>query len=86
MKMLVDNVRRVKGNVKFAIANVPHRTRINGRQDLIDNTNTYNAMLASAIPAWSTTDSPVYLVGFAENYKCKSCSNFLTGLLGSIVY
>jgi hypothetical protein len=70
MKTLVDNVRRVKGNVKFAIANVPHRTRINGRQDLIDNTNTYNAMLASAIPAWSTTDSPIYLVGFAENYNC----------------
>jgi hypothetical protein len=71
MKTLIDNVRGQKSNVKFAIANVPHRTRINGRQDLIDNTITYNSMLASSIPGWSTTNSPIHLVQFNENYKCK---------------
>ncbi|KAF2026064.1 SGNH hydrolase, partial [Setomelanomma holmii] len=70
MKTLIDNVRGQKGNVKFAVANVPHRTRINGRQDLIDNTITYNSMLASAIPGWSTSNSPIQLVQFNENYKC----------------
>jgi hypothetical protein len=71
MKTLIDNVRGQKGNIKFAIANVPHRTRINGRQDLIDNTIKYNSMLASSIPGWSTADSPIHLVQFSENYKCK---------------
>lgn len=72
MKNLVDNARGVKSNVKFAIADVPHRTRLDGRQDLIDGTEKYNGKLAEAIHEWSTEDSPVRLVGFCENYDCRS--------------
>lgn len=75
MKQLIDNARNAKGNIKFAIANVPQRTRINGRQDLIDMTIDYNSKLATAIPGWSTTNSPIKLVKFSENYACKFCSS-----------
>ncbi|KAH7349089.1 fibronectin type III domain-containing protein [Pyrenochaeta sp. MPI-SDFR-AT-0127] len=70
MKQLINNARNAKGNIKFAIANVPQRTRINGRQDLIDMTIDYNSKLATAIPGWSTTNSPIKLVKFSENYAC----------------
>lgn len=40
--------------MKFAIANIPHRLFINGRQDLVDNTNTYNAQLPGMIAQWTT--------------------------------
>lgn len=73
MKTLIDNARGAKSNIKFAVANVPDRTRIGGRQDLIDNTKIYNAKLASAIPSWSSSNSPIKLVLFNENYNCTSC-------------
>lgn len=56
--------------MKFAVANVPQRTSL-GRKDLPINTNTYNGMLAKAIPQWSTTQSPVALVQLRENYQCE---------------
>jgi lysophospholipase L1-like esterase len=82
MKSLIDNARSAKDNIKFAIANVPHRMRLDGRQDLIDNTNTYNAKLATAIPSWSTTNSPIKLVALNENYSCSpdSCPATYDGL------
>ena len=71
MKHLVDRVRAAKPNVRFAIANVPHHTLIPGRDDLPVITERYNALLAAAIPTWSTPGSPVALVRFCENYSCE---------------
>ncbi|KAK0724340.1 SGNH hydrolase-type esterase domain-containing protein [Lasiosphaeris hirsuta] len=70
MRRLVEAARSAKPDLKFAIANVPHRTWLPGREDLPVNTNRYNQMLALAIPRWSTDESPVALVKFCENYSC----------------
>ncbi|MFG2949838.1 fibronectin type III domain-containing protein [Streptomyces adustus] len=70
MKTLVDQARAAKPDVKMAVANVPQRLFINGRQDLVDKTNQYNALLKDAIPTWSTSASPVKLVDWAGSYSC----------------
>lgn len=71
VKYLVDQARSVKPDLKFAVANVPHRTDLRGREDLPLNTDIYNAMLARWIPGWSSPESPVALVRFCENYSCE---------------
>ncbi len=71
MRRLVDQARSAKPNIKFAIANVPHRTHMSGREDLPVNTDKYNALLADAVASWSTAESPVALVRFCENYSCE---------------
>lgn len=68
---LVTNARAVNPNLKFAIANVPQRSFIGGRDDLPISTNIYNALLRNAIPTWSTADSPIHLVELQENYDCE---------------
>jgi len=71
IKSLVDNARSAKPDLKVALANVPQRTKIDGRADLPANTDAYNRMLASAIPSWSTAQSPVKLVDWRGNYSCE---------------
>lgn len=71
VKAIVDNARSVKSDIKFALANVPMRTYIGGRDDLPIITNEYNDLLVDAIPQWSTSTSPIALVQFRENYECK---------------
>lgn len=73
MKALVDNARAVKPDLKFAIANVPQRSHLGGRDDLPIITDQYNELLVKAIPEWSTDISPIKLVKFREEYSCK-CS------------
>lgn len=82
MKSLVDNARAAKPNLRFALANVPQRTKIDGRDDLPANTDTYNRMLAGAIPTWSTSTSPVKLVDWRGSYGCEvsSCPAGYDGL------
>ncbi|MFI5497111.1 fibronectin type III domain-containing protein [Actinoplanes sp. NPDC051859] len=70
IKTLVDEARAAKPDVDLALANVPQRTRIDNRQDLIDNTNSYNDMLVRAIPSWSTTASRIELVDWRKAYDC----------------
>ncbi|MER7950501.1 fibronectin type III domain-containing protein [Streptomyces sp. NPDC096079] len=70
MKTLVDRARAAKGDVRFAVANVPMRPLIDGRQDLIVKTRQYNTMLKDAIPSWSTPASPVKLVDWEAAYGC----------------
>ncbi|GKZ18954.1 hypothetical protein AbraIFM66951_001914 [Aspergillus brasiliensis] len=70
IRTLVINARAANPNLKFAIANVPQRSFIPGREDLPINTNIYNALLRNAIPEWSTADSPIHLVELQENYDC----------------
>ncbi|KAL2021855.1 hypothetical protein VTK56DRAFT_6450 [Thermocarpiscus australiensis] len=75
MKCLIDQARSAKPDLKFAIANVPHRTDIPGREDLPVNTDIYNALLARWIPAWSSPESPIALVRFCENYSCSGTTS-----------
>ncbi|KAK0713250.1 SGNH hydrolase-type esterase domain-containing protein, partial [Lasiosphaeria miniovina] len=73
VKCLVDCARAASvnpGGIAFAIADIPHRTPVEGREDLPANTNVYNSLLARAIPAWRTPESPLALVRFCENYSC----------------
>ncbi|WP_162684144.1 GDSL-type esterase/lipase family protein [Streptomyces populi] len=70
VKTMVDRARAAKPGVRFAVANVPMRPLIDGRQDLIVKTRQYNTMLANAIPSWSTSDSPVKLVDWEGAYSC----------------
>lgn len=77
MKRLVDQARSVKPDLRFAVANVPHRTLLPGREDLARDTDTYNLLLSKAIPAWSTKESPISLVRFCENYSCETCARIV---------
>jgi lysophospholipase L1-like esterase len=70
IRQLVERARSAKPDLKFAIADVPHRTFVPGLEDLPARTDEYNALLAKAIPGWSTAESPVALVRFCENYSC----------------
>ncbi|CZR57589.1 uncharacterized protein PAC_07478 [Phialocephala subalpina] len=70
IKTLISNARTANPNLKFAVANVPQRTFITGREDLPLNTDIYNSLLSNAIPGWSTTQSPISLVKLQENYDC----------------
>ncbi|OJZ88048.1 hypothetical protein ASPFODRAFT_43669 [Aspergillus luchuensis CBS 106.47] len=70
IRTLVINARAANPNLKFAIANVPQRTLIPGREDIPFNTNIYNALLRNAVPEWSSAGSPIHLVELQENYDC----------------
>ncbi|KAK4238771.1 carbohydrate esterase [Achaetomium macrosporum] len=70
IKQLIDQARSTKPDIKFAVANIPHRTCLPGREDLPRDTDLYNDMLARAIPYWSSPRSPIALVRFCENYSC----------------
>ncbi|EHA17820.1 hypothetical protein ASPNIDRAFT_38570 [Aspergillus niger ATCC 1015] len=87
IRTLVINARAANPNLKFAIANVPQRSLIPGREDIPFNTNIYNALLRNAIPAWSTADSPIHLVELQENYDCgpDSCPAGYDGLHPNVV-
>lgn len=70
IQTLISNTRSANPNLKFAVANVPQRSFIGGREDLPLNTDIYNSLLSNAIPKWSTTQSPISLVELQENYDC----------------
>ncbi|KAF3481445.1 uncharacterized protein GIQ15_04204 [Arthroderma uncinatum] len=70
IKTLVFNARSVNPRLKFAIANVPQREFIGGREDLPLNTKIYNNLLQKTIPGWSTPSSPIHLVELCGNYGC----------------
>jgi lysophospholipase L1-like esterase len=71
MKAFIDNARSGKRDIKFAIANIPQRTFIGGRDDLPISTDKYNSMLGDACASWSTDQSPVKVVHLRETYDCK---------------
>ncbi|MFJ2024544.1 phosphatidylinositol-specific phospholipase C domain-containing protein [Streptomyces sp. NPDC087897] len=74
MEELVEEARAARSDLKFALANVPQRERIGGRDDLITKTTAYNALLADAVPKWHTASSPVELVDWAGAYDCAPAS------------
>lgn len=71
MKTLVDNARKGKSDVKILLGNVVDRNFITGRQDLVDNTVTYNELLRESVGGWSQTASPVLYVDVNTNYNCR---------------
>lgn len=66
----VSNARSAKPDIKLAIANIPQRSFIGGRNDLITKTDDYNAALPGLLDSLYTAESPVYIVQFRENYQC----------------
>jgi lysophospholipase L1-like esterase len=71
---LINNARAANPTIKFAVANVPQRSFISGREDLSISTNIYNSLLCNTIPKWSITASPIHVVKLEENYNCQPSS------------
>ncbi|TPX11678.1 uncharacterized protein E0L32_007657 [Thyridium curvatum] len=71
VKKFVTNARAANPDIKIAMANVPQRSFMEGREDLVQNTKVYNTLLANYIPQWSTAQSPIHLVHLQENYDCQ---------------
>lgn len=59
MHTLIENARQSNPDLKIVIGTVPQRSYIQGRQDLVTNTDSYNKMLKDQVPSWSTSRSPV---------------------------
>lgn len=79
---IVRKARHAKSDVGLAIANIPHRRYMPGREDLIESTSKYNGMLLSALASWSTRNSPIQLVDVAGTYGCapEGCPSGYDGL------
>ena len=71
MEVFIAQARNSNPFLNFVIANVPQRTFIGGRDDLITKTDDYNAKLAAILPQWSIKDSPIYLADLRDWYDCE---------------
>lgn len=82
MGQLVENAREAKPDVKLLIGNVVHRKFIDGRQDLVDNTNKYNQLLRDTMSGWFRWESPISYVDVNSNYNChpEGCPDGYDGL------
>ncbi|OTA07314.1 hypothetical protein A9Z42_0082030 [Trichoderma parareesei] len=82
VETFISNARAANPNIKLAVANVPQRSFIGGREDLVENTEIYNALLAKYITQWTTEQSPIHLVELEQNYDCApdSCPAGYDGL------
>jgi lysophospholipase L1-like esterase len=67
---LISNARAANPNLKFAVADIPQRRFMDGREDLVDNTNKFNVLIPDAVSDWSTMQSPVHLVKLQRDYHC----------------
>ncbi|KAF4122962.1 Fibronectin type III domain [Geosmithia morbida] len=72
IRQLVDNARKANPRLKFAVANVPHRSLLEGREDLVRNTDIYNSRLPEALADKATSHSPVHVVDVATYYDCSA--------------
>lgn len=75
-RKLLWNARIGRRDVTVLIADVSHRLRVEGREDIPDTTNRYNRLLREKIKEWTTPESPVYLVPVSEEYDCTSTSPY----------
>jgi lysophospholipase L1-like esterase len=82
MGQLVENAREGKSDVKILLGNVVHRKFIEGRQDLVDNTNKYNQLLRDTYQSWFRWESPIAYVDVNSNYNChpEGCPDGYDGL------
>lgn len=70
IQTLISNARSVNPSIKIAVANIPHRTHIGGRDNLVQNTDIYNNQLPSLLASMSTAQSPLHVVDIAGTYDC----------------
>ncbi|KAL5344058.1 fibronectin type III domain protein [Aspergillus crustosus] len=79
---LVNEARKAKPDIKLLIGNVVHRTFLDGRQDLVDNTNRYNILLKERMSSWFRSESPIAYVDVNTDYDCRpnSCPDGYDGL------
>lgn len=79
---LVENAREAKSDIKLLIGNVVDRVFIEGRQDLVDNTKTYNEQLRNTLPSWFRWESPLAYIDVNSNYNCRpgGCPDGYDGL------
>ncbi|KFY69383.1 hypothetical protein V496_00318 [Pseudogymnoascus sp. VKM F-4515 (FW-2607)] len=82
MGNIVENAREAKPDIKVLVGNVVQRLFIEGRQDLVDNTNKYNALLKSTMSGWFRWESPIAYVDVEANYDCQpaNCPDGYDGL------
>jgi len=71
IQLIVERARRVKGNVGFAVANVGQRRFMDGREDLVRNTDMFNGLLELAVGRLSERGSKVTVVRVREEYACE---------------
>jgi lysophospholipase L1-like esterase len=71
MGNLVQAAREAKPDLKLLVGNVPHRSFIKGRQDLVDKTNKYNILLRDTLPSWFRWESPIAYVDINTDYNCR---------------
>ncbi len=82
IQALISNARSVNPSLKFAVANVPHRSHIVGRDDLVTMTEQYNSILPGFLTQMSTAQSPIHLVDIAGNYDCHDTGGCPSGYDG----
>ncbi|MCX2928233.1 GDSL-type esterase/lipase family protein [Streptomyces sp. NEAU-W12] len=70
VETIIDQARAARPGVDFAVATVPHRSKIGGRDDLITKTDNFNRLLANAAPRWSKAISQVEVVDWQKGYSC----------------
>lgn len=68
MEQFIDRARAASPELRFAVANIPQRSKIG---DLDVRTRQHNEKLREVIPKWSLPSSPVELVELREAYSCK---------------
>lgn len=81
-RRLVWNARLGRRDATILIADVSHRLRVAGREDIPAATDRYNRLLRDKIKEWTTPESPVYLVPVSEEYDCRldGCPAGIDGL------
>ena len=84
MTTYIQNAQAANPNLQFIVANVPYRTYIGGRDDLITKTGNYNANLPSTLSLLETPYSKIGLADFNSKYGCvptaNSCDSTYDGL------
>ncbi|KXS97117.1 hypothetical protein AC578_2897 [Pseudocercospora eumusae] len=70
IETILQECRKANPTMEFVFGNVVQRSKMDGRQDLIDNTNLLNKLLKTAASDWNSTKSPVSYADVASLYEC----------------
>lgn len=70
IEQIVQRTRVIQPKMQFAIANIVHRTFMQGREDLVEKTNRFNELLKEAVRKWNEEGSRVVEVNVAALYQC----------------
>lgn len=74
MKQFVANARSANPRLQLVLANIPQRTKMDGREDLPKSTDEYNDLLDRVVPQWSQHDSPVYIADVCKEYTAEDAT------------